>query len=157
MHLHLLTLGATRDDEVGRPRRLVVRRQISVQRTSSASADNVCGILRHHPETAVAAILALSYPATNAHGATPERLRVGGVMGSTSYVVRVAMEWEVDSGGPAAYGFVGELIVTSCDVGSHLELTGVLRGGSSDEGALGRVLGWLSSAADPGTSAPGTK
>ena len=135
-------------------------RRVSVQRTTHASGTAVCGILRHHPETALSAILALAYPVNHTRSANLTHLVVGPVHGDVHGVANVAMEWEIAQGKSRSGGFSGELQVTAHEGGARLELIGTLHDEESDgddEAALERVLGWLAVAVETRPNPPGRR
>lgn len=121
-------------------------RRVSVLRTTRGSGTAVYGILRHHPETALSAILALAYPVTHTRSANLTHLVVGPVHGDALGVAKVAIDWEIAEGKSQSVRFSGELLVTTHEGGAQLQLIGTLHGAESDdhdEAALDRVLGWL--------------
>lgn len=127
-------------------------RSHSVRHTTRASVSRVSGLLRHRPETAMLAVLALAYP-TPRGGST--RVLVGPVDESDD-AGSVTLEWEIGSETAHSSHFSGDLRVTRDGAGAQLHLTGVVRGESSDASTLARVLSWLALAAESGATSAGT-
>lgn len=126
-------------------------RSHSVRHTTRASVSRVCGLLRHHPETAMLAILALAYPTPRSG---PTRVLVGPVDESDD-AGNVTLEWEIGGETPHSSHFSGDLEVTRGGEGAQLHLTGVVRGESNDATTLTRVLSWLALAAESGATSGG--
>jgi hypothetical protein len=127
----------------------MVGRIDSEKHLARTSVSRVGGLLRHHPDTAMMAILALSYPMSPV---SARHIVVGPIVDGDDKALRVAVEWEIGPEGSSRVSFYGELRVTQVGENACLELTGEGRGSQVDAASIRSVLSWLALAAEAGTS-----
>ena len=125
----------------------MIGQQYSVHHLTRATVSRVSGLLKYHPRTSMAAVLALSSVDQYGPGAGRLGLVVGSVHDGADGVTRMSIEWSE---------FSGELRATEDEYGARLELEGTATGRSVTADTLSRVLRHLAQAAEAGSSSRDT-